>query len=97
MVQFAVHGKVREGTQDDFVAAVRDFMKTVSEEPGTVQYHLCQATDDPTSFIFFEAYDDRAAADAHTNSPQMQAFFEKVGPMLAAGPTMHPVVATAKG
>lgn len=56
MVQFAVHGKVREGTQDD-----------------------------------------RAAADAHTSSPHMQAFFEKVGPMMTAGPIVHPVVATAKG
>ena len=97
MVQFAVYGKVRQGTEDDFVGAVKEFMKTVREESGTVQYHLCQSTDDPTSFIFFEAYTDRPAADAHSGSAAMQAFFEKVGPMIEVGPIMHPVVATAKG
>lgn len=97
MVRFAVYGKVREGTQDDFLRAVEDFMKTVREEPGTVQYHFCQGNDDPTSFIFFEAYDDRAAADAHSGSPEMQAFFGKVGPMIEVGPIVHPVIATAKG
>lgn len=95
MVQFAVYGKVRQGTQDEFAAAVREFMGSVSKEPGTKQYYFCQGKDDPTSFIFFEGYEDQAAADAHGSSAQIKAFFSRVMPMVEVGPIAHPVVAAA--
>ena len=43
-------------------------------EPGCLAYRLHRATDDPDLFVFYEAYVDDAAFDAHRRSPHLAAF-----------------------
>ena len=97
MVKFAVYLQVKQGKQEDFLAAVRDFIPTVKKESGTIRYDLCQSTDDPTSFIFYEVYKNEKANTAHTDSPQFKAFFEKIGPLMSSPPAVHPVIESVKG
>ena len=43
-------------------------------EPGCVAYRLHRATGDPDLFLFYEAYVDDAAFEAHRQSPHLAAF-----------------------
>jgi quinol monooxygenase YgiN len=52
------------------VAWVRD------NEPGTLSYVCCRASNDPAQFVFFERYTDEAAFHAHSAS---ERFMELVG------------------
>lgn len=96
MVKFAVYLKTKEGKQNDFLAAMDDFLPTVKKEKGTVQYDICQSDDDPTSFVIFEVYKSKAANEAHTDSPEFKAFFGRISPLMAFPPVMHPVKESAK-
>ena len=43
-------------------------------EPGCLAYRLHRAKDDPDQFLFYEAYVDDAAFDAHRRSPHLAEF-----------------------
>ena len=50
-----------------------------TSKPGTLTYILHQNRKDPTEFIYYEAYQDQAAFDAHGKTDHMKAFGEKIG------------------
>jgi quinol monooxygenase YgiN len=95
-MKFAVYGKVKAGREDDFRAALREFIPTVSAEEGTLQYEVCQGDEDPTSFVFFEAYRDEAASKVHMESEAFKNFFAEIGPMLESPPLTLNVIESAK-
>ncbi len=45
-----------------------------SAEPGCLVYRPHRSTKDPELFVFYEAYVDEAAFDAHRNAPHLAAF-----------------------
>jgi len=96
MYKFAVKLKMLPGKEGEFLAALREFLPTVSAEEGTIQYDVCQGADDPTDFIFFEAYVDEAASEAHQNSPEFKAFVGKIGALAAAPPLLTRLAESAK-
>ena len=56
-------------------------------EPGCTTYRLHRADDDPDLFLFYEAYVDDAAFDAHRRSPHVAAFRKRrEDERLTAGP-----------
>lgn len=45
-----------------------------SAEPGCLVYRAHRSTTDPELFLFYEAYVDEAAFDAHRKAPHLAAF-----------------------
>jgi quinol monooxygenase YgiN len=48
-----------------------------SEEPGCLVYRPHRSARDPDVFLFYEAYRDEAALDAHRRAPHLVAFRER--------------------
>jgi quinol monooxygenase YgiN len=79
--------KVQLGKEKEFEEAARPLLEHVRQhEPGTREYVFMRATGDPTSFAFYEVYDDEAAFAAHGSSEPMKRFFGAVRELLAGRP-----------
>jgi quinol monooxygenase YgiN len=64
--------KSKAGSEAQVEAAFRDMIPKVrANEPGTMAYVLHKGTQDPTTFVFYEVYQDQAALDAHGKTPHM--------------------------
>jgi quinol monooxygenase YgiN len=71
--------RVEEAT--DYVS---DLVGHSREEPGTVHYEAARDLAEPHLLRFFEAYEDAAAVEAHTDSAPYRRFVEAL-PELADG------------
>jgi len=97
MVKFAVYAKVQAGREDEFLVALREYLPTVSAESGTVQYDVCQGNNDPSTFLFFEAYHDEVGSKVHTEGAEFKAYIDKIKPLLESPPTSMKLIESAKG
>lgn len=57
-------------------AALHNARESVAKDPGCVRFDVSQVADDPTRWIFYEVYTDRAAHTAHRQSPHFMAYNE---------------------
>jgi quinol monooxygenase YgiN len=70
-----VQVKVHERMLDEFEQAVlHNARESVANDPGCLRFDVCQVHDDPTRWILFEVYTDRAAHAAHRQSPHFIAY-----------------------
>jgi quinol monooxygenase YgiN len=53
------------------------------QEEGCIEYRLHQDNQDPTVFIFYENWQDRAALDRHMASPHFTAYIKATEGMIA--------------
>lgn len=60
-----VHAHVSPDHVDEFVEATVDNARASVREPGNVRFDILRSAEDPTRFVFYEAYVDGAAAAAH--------------------------------
>ena len=77
MAELTVVAKLRAapGKGDALAALLVEQCGVVrATEPGCLAYRLHRAIDDPDHFVFYEAYVDDAAFDAHRRSPHLAAF-----------------------
>ena len=64
--------KAKAGSEAQLEAAFREMIPKVrANEPGTLSYVLHKSTKDPTTYVFYEVYQDQAALDAHGKTPHM--------------------------
>jgi quinol monooxygenase YgiN len=90
MVTVVAKLKVHAGKEADFERAARVMIEHVkSAEQSTLTYVLHRARKDPTTFLFYERYTDRAGLDAHSQSPQMATMFSAIGSMLDGPPQIE--------
>lgn len=75
--------RVKAGMMPAFLEAARDdAAHSVADEPGCRQFDVvCPQTDDET-VVFYEVYDDRAAFDAHLDTPHLARFRETFPPLI---------------
>lgn len=59
---------------DDLIAATRANHEGSVREPGNLRFDILQSPDDPTRFVFYEAYDSEASARAHKETPHYLAW-----------------------
>lgn len=78
-----VHVHVRAEHLDAFIAATRANHEGSVREPGNIRFDILQSTDDPTRFVFCEAYVDAAAARAHRETPHYLAWRDTVADWMA--------------
>jgi quinol monooxygenase YgiN len=66
--------------------AIEEFVPFVkAHEPGTRMYAAWQKKDDPTQFVHFFIFEDKAAHTAHANSDAVKRFEAVYGPELDGG------------
>jgi quinol monooxygenase YgiN len=66
--------------------AIEEFVPFVkANEPGTRMYAAWQKKDDPTQFLHFFIFEDKAAHTAHANSDAVKRFEAAYGPELDGG------------
>ncbi|SEO17307.1 putative quinol monooxygenase [Palleronia pelagia] len=72
--------EVEDDKLDAFLAAARaDATQSVATEPGCRQFDVCvDRSTSPARVTFYEVYDDRAAFDAHLETPHLAAFKESL-------------------
>ena len=78
-----VYIKVKPEHLSEFVESVRPNHENSILEPGNRRFDILQSGDDPTSFIFYEAYRDEAAAKAHKETNHYTAWRDKVSDWMA--------------
>jgi quinol monooxygenase YgiN len=78
----------QEGQEAALGEALKELVTGSRGEPGNLHYMLHTELDKPGSFHVFECYKDKAAVDAHMQSPHFAACFSKAKTLLAGRPTI---------
>ncbi|TNC07693.1 antibiotic biosynthesis monooxygenase [Methylobacterium terricola] len=67
--------RVKPGSLDAFLALAHDDARSsVADEPGCRAFDVAVSESDPQAVVFYEVYDDRAAFDAHLETPHLARF-----------------------
>jgi quinol monooxygenase YgiN len=67
-----VRMKTEQGNEERAAAVARELAEASRAEPGCKAYVPCVDPDDPSSILFFEEYDDKAAFEEHGASEHFQ-------------------------
>ncbi len=78
-----VYVHVRPEHLDEFIAATRANHEGSVREPGNLRFDILQSADDPTRFVFYEAYVDADSARAHRETAHYLAWRETVATWMA--------------
>ncbi len=83
MVVTCVTVYVKKEQVDDFIQASMENHKGAIREPGNLRFDMLQCKDDPTRFLFYEAYESEAASAAHKQTPHYLKWRETVQDWMA--------------
>jgi (4S)-4-hydroxy-5-phosphonooxypentane-2,3-dione isomerase len=78
-----VHIRVKPEQVEAFIAATRANHEASVREPGNRRFDILQAPEDPTRFVFYEAYASAEDAAAHRQTPHYAAWRDAVADMMA--------------
>jgi autoinducer 2-degrading protein len=78
-----VHVHVKHGHVDDFIRASQANHEASVKEPGNRRFDVLQSADDPTHFIFYEAYATAEDAAAHKRTAHYLSWRETVAEWMA--------------
>lgn len=65
MLTFTARLTVKAGSEQEFERIMRAAVPKVRQEPGNQVYIMHRSIQEPRVFMFYEAYDDQAALEAH--------------------------------
>lgn len=82
MLIIHVNVHVRAESLDAFIAASRANAAASAREPGVVRFDIVQQDDDPTRFVFVEAYRSPDGPAAHKETAHYKAWRETVESMM---------------
>ncbi|MEV6526095.1 putative quinol monooxygenase [Longispora sp. NPDC051575] len=95
---------VRFDCRDEAAAAEFDELTTgavaeiTAKEPGTLVYATHRVEGEPLARVFYEAYRDREAFQAHEDAPHVREFHARKNPLLVGEPRVEFLTpADAKG
>lgn len=76
-----IHVQVKADALDDFKVAIGHNAKGSRMEPGCYRFDVVQDQEDPTKFVFYEAYKNADAVAAHRASPHFNVWndFKETG------------------
>jgi quinol monooxygenase YgiN len=80
-VHVSVH--VKPESVEAFKEASRANARESIKEPGVARFDIMQQQDDPTRFVFVEAYRAAEAPAAHKETKHYQVWRDAVAPMMA--------------
>lgn len=73
---------VRDGCDEQFLAAASAVLQATRGEPGCVDYRLHRHDERPGTFAFHEVWRTDADLDSHLATPHVQAFLAAIEPLL---------------
>jgi autoinducer 2-degrading protein len=65
MIVTLVHVWVKESFIEDFIAATFENHKQSIKEPGNLRFDILRDTENPTKFVFYEAFETEEAIAMH--------------------------------
>ena len=83
MIVTCVYIHVKPETIDDFIKASEANHLGSVKEPGNIRFDLIQQADDPSRFMFYEAYESEEAVSLHKNTPHYLIWRDTVQEMMA--------------
>ena len=84
MLVVHIHVHVRPEHIDAFKAATLANARASLREPGIARFDIIQQCDDPSRFVFIEAYRDSAAPAAHKETTHYATWRDTVASMMAS-------------
>ena len=78
-----VYVHVKPGTVQDFIKASKANLAEAVKEPGNMRFDFLQSAEDPTRFVFYEAYTSAEAAAGHKSTPHYKLWRETVADWMA--------------
>ena len=81
--------KAQSGKEAEMEDALKSMIPKVQQEDGTLIYTLHRSLSDPTLFLFYEKYRDKAAFNEHGSTPYFKELFATIGPLMGAEPSME--------
>lgn len=79
----AVTVRVREAFVSDFIAASKIHQANTVKEEGNLRFDFLQSLDDPTLFLFYEAYRSQADIELHREADSYKNWRKAVDPWMA--------------
>jgi (4S)-4-hydroxy-5-phosphonooxypentane-2,3-dione isomerase len=76
MIVLKVDMLVKPGTEEQCREYIRILQEHSRKEPGCMQYVGHQSTQEPRRFLFYEAYKDEAAIQAHRDAPYYKQYVD---------------------
>lgn len=83
MIATSVTVFVKEGHEDDFIAATIKNHEGSVQEPGNLRFDVLQSRGDPARFMLYEVYESDEAARAHKDTEHYKVWRETVEPWMA--------------
>lgn len=83
LVVVHVYAQVKPDAVEAFIAATRENARHSVEEPGVARFDVVQSVEDPTRFVFVEAYRSADAPAAHKETAHYQRWRDAVADMMA--------------
>jgi len=83
MLVVHVHVRVKPENLDAFLKATLANARESTKEPGIARFDVVQQKDDPTRFVFVEAYRTGDAPAAHKETRHYQVWRDTVASMMA--------------
>ena len=83
MLVVHIHVHVKPEQVEAFIAATRVNCEASLKEPGVARFDVVQQADDPTRFVFIEAYRTPEAPAQHKETAHYAVWRDTVGPMMA--------------
>ena len=83
MLVVHVHVHVKPEYVEPFKQATLANVRESIKEPGVARFDFVQRQDDPTRFVFVEAYRTAEAPAAHKETKHYQTWRDAVAPMMA--------------
>ena len=93
MIVTCVHVTVKKEHLDDFIEETIANHTASVQEPGNLRFDVLQNSDDPCTFLLYEAYESKESAAAHKSTPHYLKWREAVGDWMAVPRTGVPYTA----
>ncbi len=71
------------------VAMLKNARASLTDEPGCRQFDVSVVADDPAHIFLYELYDDRAAYEAHRQTPHFREFDAASASLVASNVGRH--------
>jgi quinol monooxygenase YgiN len=86
MISVIAKMPMKEDKVEEAIEAVKEMMKGVSTEEGTLSYSLNRDRKNPNILVFIERYKDNDALKTHSSTDHFKAFSAKVPGFIAGKP-----------
>ena len=83
MIATLVYIQVKAGFIQEFMEASRINHENSIKEEGNLRFDIIQNDEDPTSFVFYEVYEDEEAIARHKETAHYLHWRDRVGPWMA--------------